>query len=129
MVQPDQRNPINERERAGVYILRAEGSFDEAGVRYVYRVSHRSSVVCGLPLGSPDFHRPAAMANLLGDLWEAGEPDWAAALADSSVKLHLYGKSEPRSGRKMGHINVLAESREELMEKLIQVKAMVRVIA
>jgi 5-(carboxyamino)imidazole ribonucleotide synthase len=69
--------------------------------------------VCGLPLGSPDFHRPAAMANLLGDLWEAGEPDWAAALADSSVKLHLYGKSEPRSGRKMGHITALACTAQE----------------
>ena len=69
--------------------------------------------VCGLPLGSPEFHRPAAMANLLGDLWEAGEPDWAAALADSSVKLHLYGKSEPRSGRKMGHLTALARTARE----------------
>ena len=48
--------------------------------------------VCGLPLGSTDQPRPAAMANLLGELWQNGEPDWAAALAIPEVKLHLYGK-------------------------------------
>ncbi len=60
--------------------------------------------VCGLPLGSTEFFRPAAMANLLGDIWSAGEPDWAAALAVPGVSLHLYGKVEPRPGRKMGHL-------------------------
>lgn len=60
--------------------------------------------VCGLPLGSTESLRPAAMANLLGDLWEKGEPDWAAALTNPDVKLHLYGKSEARPGRKMGHL-------------------------
>ncbi|MFL6467773.1 MAG: 5-(carboxyamino)imidazole ribonucleotide synthase [Pyrinomonadaceae bacterium] len=60
--------------------------------------------VCGLPLGSTDFYKPAAMANLLGDLWENREPNWSAALANHEVKLHLYGKSEPRAGRKMGHL-------------------------
>ncbi|MEP6847756.1 MAG: 5-(carboxyamino)imidazole ribonucleotide synthase, partial [Acidobacteriota bacterium] len=60
--------------------------------------------VCGLPLGSTEFYKPAAMANLLGDLWEKGEPNWTAALKDLDVKLHLYGKSEPRRGRKMGHV-------------------------
>ena len=68
--------------------------------------------VCGLPLGSTDFYRPAAMANLMGDLWENGEPDWAATLVDTSVKLHLYGKSEPRPGRKMGHITATATASE-----------------
>ena len=58
--------------------------------------------VCGLPLGSPELLRPAAMANLLGDLWSEGEPDWCAAAAMPEVKIHLYGKSEPRVGRKMG---------------------------
>jgi 5-(carboxyamino)imidazole ribonucleotide synthase len=53
------------------------------------------------------------MANLLGDLWERGEPNWAAALAFPSVKLHLYGKSEARPGRKMGHLTALAPTREE----------------
>src|SRR5215203_4520517 len=55
--------------------------------------------VCGLPLGSTEFLRPAAMANLLGDVWQNGEPDWAAALTDPRVKLHLYGKAEPKLGR------------------------------
>lgn len=66
--------------------------------------------VCGLPLGATDFLRPAAMANLLGDLWDAGEPNWAAALALPGVKLHLYGKEEVRPGRKMGHLTALADT-------------------
>lgn len=69
--------------------------------------------VCGLPLGSTEQWRPAAMANLLGDLWEQGEPDWAAACAFSGVKLHLYGKAEPRAGRKMGHLTALGATPEE----------------
>ncbi|MDQ3621291.1 MAG: 5-(carboxyamino)imidazole ribonucleotide synthase [Verrucomicrobiota bacterium] len=60
--------------------------------------------VCGLPLGSTEILRPAAMANLLGDLWRKGEPDWAAAAAFPEVKIHLYGKAEARAGRKMGHL-------------------------
>jgi 5-(carboxyamino)imidazole ribonucleotide synthase len=64
--------------------------------------------VCGLPLGSTEMPRPAAMANLLGDVWAGGEPQWEAALALPDVKLHLYGKSEPRSGRKMGHLTATA---------------------
>jgi 5-(carboxyamino)imidazole ribonucleotide synthase len=66
--------------------------------------------VCGLPLGSTEFYRPAAMANLLGSVWDNGEPDWAAALTGSGVKLHLYGKSEPRPGRKMGHLTATAST-------------------
>jgi 5-(carboxyamino)imidazole ribonucleotide synthase len=66
--------------------------------------------ICGLPLGSPEMLRPAAMANLLGDLWEGGEPDWAAALQLPDVKLHLYGKATARPGRKMGHLTALAEN-------------------
>jgi len=58
--------------------------------------------VCGLPLGSTEFYRPAAMANLLGDVWQNGEPNWAAALAVPNTKLHLYGKVDPRKRRKMG---------------------------
>jgi 5-(carboxyamino)imidazole ribonucleotide synthase len=60
--------------------------------------------VCGLPLGSTESLRPAAMANLLGDLWAHGEPDWIAAAALPEVKIHLYGKTKPRPGRKMGHL-------------------------
>ena len=68
--------------------------------------------VCGLPLGGTEPYRPAAMANLLGDLWAGGEPDWAAALA-FPVHLHLYGKAEARPGRKMGHLTALAETGAE----------------
>ena len=64
--------------------------------------------VCGLPLGSPQLLQPAAMANLLGDLWAEGEPNWAAALSIPEVKLHLYGKSTPKPGRKMGHLTAMA---------------------
>jgi len=66
--------------------------------------------VCGLPLGSVEQLAPAAMANLLGDLWADGEPNWLSAVAMPNVKLHLYGKSEPRPGRKMGHLTALADS-------------------
>jgi 5-(carboxyamino)imidazole ribonucleotide synthase len=66
--------------------------------------------VCGLPLGSTELLRPAAMTNLLGDLWQNGEPNWAAALRYPDVKLHLYGKPEARPGRKMGHITALADT-------------------
>ncbi|HEX8723685.1 MAG TPA: 5-(carboxyamino)imidazole ribonucleotide synthase [Pyrinomonadaceae bacterium] len=69
--------------------------------------------VCGLPLGSTGLMRPAAMANLLGDLWQGGEPDWRAALRFPDVKLHLYGKTEARAGRKMGHLTALAPTAEE----------------
>lgn len=66
--------------------------------------------VCGLPLGSTEFYRPAAMANLLGDIWANGEPNWTAALGSPNVKLHLYGKSEARPGRKMGHLTAMART-------------------
>ena len=68
--------------------------------------------VCGLPLGSTHRPEPAAMANLLGDLWATGEPDWPAALAVPGVSLHLYGKKEPRPGRKMGHLTARAPTPE-----------------
>jgi 5-(carboxyamino)imidazole ribonucleotide synthase len=64
--------------------------------------------VCGLPLGSTEMLRPAAMANLLGDVWANGEPDWLSALALPELKLHLYGKSDARPGRKMGHLTATA---------------------
>lgn len=79
--------------------------------------------VCGLPLGSTEQLRPAAMANLLGDEWAAGEPDWAAALADARVKLHLYGKTEARPGRKMGHLTALAGSVDEAERLVTEARA------
>jgi 5-(carboxyamino)imidazole ribonucleotide synthase len=73
--------------------------------------------VCGLPLGATDMFRPAAMANLLGDIWHKGEPNWGAALANPGVKLHLYGKLEPRTGRKMGHLTATSSDAEALVRK------------
>jgi len=69
--------------------------------------------LAGLPLVAPRLHSPAVMLNLLGDLWfgagpEPRTPDWAAVLALPGVHLHLYGKAEPRRGRKMGHLTVTA---------------------
>jgi len=76
--------------------------------------------VCGLPLGATDLRRPAAMANLLGDLWEeaGGVPDWSAALSDPEVRLHLYGKSDARRGRKMGHLTATANTAEAAIQKV-----------
>jgi 5-(carboxyamino)imidazole ribonucleotide synthase len=80
--------------------------------------------VCGLPLGSTRLVAPAAMANLLGECWgddparAPREPDWAAALTVPGVRLHLYGKREPRRGRKMGHLTALADSVAEAMARV-----------
>ncbi|MBX9789872.1 MAG: 5-(carboxyamino)imidazole ribonucleotide synthase [Pirellulales bacterium] len=75
--------------------------------------------ICGLPLGSTELLRPAAMANLLGDVWASGEPDWAAALAMPDVKLHLYGKAVARPGRKMGHLTALANTADEALRRVL----------
>jgi 5-(carboxyamino)imidazole ribonucleotide synthase len=71
--------------------------------------------VANLPLGDTRMLSPVCMVNLLGDLWPAHQPqpDWAAVLAEPAAKLHLYGKSQARPGRKMGHINVLANSPQQ----------------
>ncbi|HEY2252185.1 MAG TPA: 5-(carboxyamino)imidazole ribonucleotide synthase [Planctomycetaceae bacterium] len=83
--------------------------------------------ICHLPLGSTELLRPAAMANLLGDLWEPGEPDWAAACGLADVKLHLYGKLQARPGRKMGHLTVLAADAEAALARVEQARrALVR---
>jgi len=65
--------------------------------------------LCGLPLGDPRLLSPVAMLNVMGEMWSGGTPDWAAVLAHDGARLHLYGKSGARAGRKMGHINVLAD--------------------
>jgi len=78
--------------------------------------------VCGLPLGSTAMHCPAAMANILGDLWSQREPDWAAACAFPNVKLHLYGKLAPRPGRKMGHLTALHHDAEEAYRTVLEAR-------
>jgi len=75
--------------------------------------------ICGLPLGSSELLRPAAMANLLGDLWAEGEPDWAAACRLPDVKLHLYGKVTPKPGRKMGHLTAMGRTVIEAQDRVI----------
>jgi 5-(carboxyamino)imidazole ribonucleotide synthase len=64
--------------------------------------------VCGLPLGSTEQLKPAAMANLLGDAWHSGDPNWPAVFASPATELHLYGKHTPAQSRKMGHISAIA---------------------
>ena len=66
--------------------------------------------LCGLPLGETTLNSAAAMLNILGDAWRGGEPDWARVLGDSQGRLHLYGKAQARSRRKMGHITILREA-------------------
>ena len=75
--------------------------------------------ITGLPLGSTELLRPAAMANLLGDLWAPGEPDFARACAVPDVKLHLYGKAAARPGRKMGHLTALAATVSEARARVL----------
>lgn len=72
--------------------------------------------ICGLPLGSTELLRPAAMSNLLGDLWTDGEPNWVAACKLPNVKLHLYGKATARPGRKMGHLTAFGDTPAEAAE-------------
>jgi 5-(carboxyamino)imidazole ribonucleotide synthase len=80
--------------------------------------------VCGLGLGDPSMTAPGvAMVNLLGDLWADGEPDWSVALADPAASLHLYGKTMPRPGRKMGHITVTAATPQEAQQRAIAIRS------
>jgi 5-(carboxyamino)imidazole ribonucleotide synthase len=75
--------------------------------------------VCGLPLGSTELLRPAAMANLLGELWVDGEPNWTAAARFSDVKLHVYGKDGPRPGRKMGHLTAMGRTTHDALDRVL----------
>ena len=74
-------------------------------------------ILAGMPITLPKLHSPTVMVNLLGEIWEDtdGNPDWQRALELPGVSLHLYGKSAARVGRKMGHINVVAETVEEAL--------------
>jgi 5-(carboxyamino)imidazole ribonucleotide synthase len=63
------------------------------------------------------------MANLLGDLWQEGEPDWPAVLAVPGVKLHLYGKHAARAGRKMGHLTALGATIEDARQAVLRARA------
>lgn len=82
--------------------------------------------VCGLPLGDVTLFRPAAMANLLGEEWAHGEPRFDEALAVPGVKLHLYGKTEPRPGRKMGHLCAVADTVDEARARVVEARRRLR---
>ena len=85
-------------------------------------------VLAGLPLGDPRQHTPAVMLNLLGERWDGGThraaPDWQAMLAHGSAKLHLYGKSQARPGRKMGHVTVLGQTGAQALEGAEAIRAL-----
>ncbi len=87
----------------------------------------QARILAGLPLGDPRLHDSAVMVNLLGDLWfdEANarrEPDWASVLRQPQAKLHLYGKAEPRRGRKMGHVTCLGQTLPEALATAREIK-------
>jgi 5-(carboxyamino)imidazole ribonucleotide synthase len=71
--------------------------------------------LANLPLGDTRLLSPCAMINILGDAWAHGTPRWDRALALPGVRLHLYGKTEPRAGRKMGHLTCLAATADEAL--------------
>jgi len=81
--------------------------------------------LCDLPLLPMTLHRPAAMVNLLGDLWHRGEPCWARALSIPSLSLHLYGKDGPKPGRKMGHLTATAATTHDAERLAFQARAQV----
>ena len=78
--------------------------------------------ICGLPLGSTELRSPAAMANLLGEIWDGREPRWEALPTDDSVKLHLYGKPNPLPGKKMGHLTSLAHTSQTAVEQVTKAR-------
>ena len=85
--------------------------------------------VCDLPLGSVDVVQPAAIVNLLGDLWigpdgNARAPHFDRALAVPGVRLHLYEKHRPRKGRKMGHLSAVGTTADEAVDLVLQAKAL-----
>lgn len=78
--------------------------------------------LCNLPLGETRQHSAAVMVNLLGDLWQYGTPDWNTVLQHPAAKLHLYGKTDARPGRKMGHFTVLSAGVDEALQHALRIK-------
>jgi 5-(carboxyamino)imidazole ribonucleotide synthase len=78
--------------------------------------------LCALPLAEPRLLSPVAMVNLLGDLWQAGTPRWGEVFRRPGVRLHLYGKAEPRAGRKMGHLNCLADDPDRALALALEAR-------
>jgi 5-(carboxyamino)imidazole ribonucleotide synthase len=82
--------------------------------------------LCGLPLAKPWLLSPVAMINLLGDLWAEGEPCWEEAFRRPGVRLHLYGNSEARPGRKMGHLNCLGTNADRALATALETRDALR---
>jgi len=80
-------------------------------------------MLCGLPSGVARQHTPAVMVNLLGDVWRDGSPAWDTVFDRGTVKLHLYGKKEPRPGRKMGHFTVLDPDPAAALERALRIRS------
>ena len=80
----------------------------------------QARAICGLPLGCTNLKRPTAMLNLLGDLWPDSDtpPDWSPIFETPGASLHLYGKAGARAGRKMGHVNFLADDAQTLLTQV-----------
>lgn len=116
-VLPDERLLINEiaprPHNSGHYTL-------DACVTSQFEQQVRA--LCGLPLGDTHLLSPAVMINLLGDLWGKGVPQWQHLLAHPQAKLHLYGKREPRPGRKMGHCTCVDASVEQALAVAREIK-------
>ncbi len=77
---------------------------------------------CNLPLGETALVTPAAIVNLLGEVWLDREPDFAAALEVPAVRLHLYEKHTPRAGRKMGHLSATGATADEALARVLEAK-------
>jgi 5-(carboxyamino)imidazole ribonucleotide synthase len=99
-----------------------------------YHASERSCVtsqfeqdvraVCDLPLGDVSVVQPAAIANLLGDLWLDHPPHFDRALAIPGVRVHLYEKHQPRKGRKMGHLSAVGSTPQDAVERVLEAQAL-----
>jgi 5-(carboxyamino)imidazole ribonucleotide synthase len=83
----------------------------------------QARALAALPLDTPRLLTPCCMVNILGDSWARGTPRWDRALAVPGVRLHLYGKNEPRPGRKMGHLTCLAETADEALTRALEAHA------
>jgi 5-(carboxyamino)imidazole ribonucleotide synthase len=90
---------------------------------YTSQFEQQVRMMCGLSAGDSALHTPVAMWNMLGNIWpESASPNWDDLLKHGKAKLHLYGKAEARVGRKMGHVNFLADSTADAVELLALTK-------
>lgn len=90
---------------------------------YSSQFEQQVRMICGLPSANCNLHTPVAMLNILGDVWpQQGVPDWQSVVRVDRARLHLYGKKHARIGRKMGHVNILADDLSQAQEKLNKVR-------